>query len=136
MLARGRTNLCGRGAETPPASPRPTSAESAKAARKLRREELQLKAEREAEEEQRAEMLLERRKRHNSLSKSLPEGSADVTERRVKVLLKRILLCWRSPKEGTGHRPGAPTPRPDVGACLRDARQSVLGGIDTDSERE
>ncbi len=85
------------------------------------------------------ELLRERRKRHNSLCKSLPEGSADVAERRVKVLLKRIHRGWRSPEEGTGYRSGAPTPGPGVGACLRDARRSVLGGsvgTDTDSERE
>ncbi len=128
-----------RGAETPQASPQPTLAENVKAACKRRRDERRLKAEREAEEERRAELLLERCKRHNSLRKSLPEGSADVIERREKVLWKGIRRGWRSPKEGTGYRPGAPTPRPDVGACLRDARLSVLGGpagTDTDSERE
>jgi hypothetical protein len=88
------------------------------------------------EEERREELLRERRKRHKRLLKSLPEGSADVTERRAKVLLRRIRRGWRPPEEGTGYHPGAPTPGPRVGACLRDARRSVLGGIDTDSERE
>jgi hypothetical protein len=91
---------------------------------------------RKEEEERREELLRERRKRHRRLLKSLPEGSADVTERRAKVLLKRIRRGWRPPEEGTGYRPGAPTPGPRVGACLRDARRSVLGGTDTDSEGE
>ncbi len=99
-----------------------------------------LEEEREAWEAQLVELLKERLKRHNSLRKSLPEGSTDVTELQVKALLKRIRCGWRPPSQkGTGYSLGAPTQRPDVGATLRDTRQSALGGptgTETDSERE
>ncbi len=137
------TNLCLLGlAETPPGSPQPTAAVSVKATSKQLLEEWRLakeREEREAWEEQLEELLRERRKRHNRLRKSLPEGSADVTKQLVKVLVRRIRRCWRPPEKGTGYHPGTPTPRPDVGAALRDARRSVLGepvGTDTDSEKE
>ena len=85
------------------------------------------------------ELLRERRKRHRRLLKSLPEGSADQVERWAKTFRKKVRRSYGSPAQGSGYRPGALTPRPDVGAALRTARRSVLGvtaEADTDSERE
>ena len=127
------------GAETPPASPQPTTAADAKAARRQRQQERRLARKREAEEEQRAELLRERRKRHRRLQKTLPEGSADQVERWAKAFKKKVRRAYGSPAQGSGYRPGALTPRPNVGAALRTARRSVLGvtaEADTDSERE
>ena len=85
------------------------------------------------------ELLRERRKRHRRLLKSLPEGSADQVERWAKAFKKKVRRAFGPPAQGSGYRPGAPTPRPDVGAAIRSARRSVLGvaaEADTDSERE
>jgi hypothetical protein len=85
------------------------------------------------------ELLRERRKRHRRLLKSLPEGSEDQLERWAKTFRKKVRRAYGPPAQGSGYRPGAPTPRPDVGAALRSARRSVLGvaaEADTDSERE
>ena len=85
------------------------------------------------------ELLRERRKRHRRLLKSLPEGSEDQLERWAKTFRKKVRRSYSPPAQGSGYRPGAPTPRPDVGAALRSARRSVLGvaaEADTDSERE
>ena len=127
------------GAETPLASPQPTTAADAKAARRQRQQERRLAKKREAEEEQRAELLRERRKRHRRLQKSLPEGSEDQVERWAKTFRKKVRRAYGLPAQGSGYRPGALMPRPDVGAALRTARRSVLGvtaEADTDSERE
>jgi hypothetical protein len=85
------------------------------------------------------ELLRERRKRHRRLQKSLPEGSEDQVERWAKTFRKKVRRAYGPPAQGSGYRPGALTPRPDVGAALRTARRSVLGvtaEADTDSERE
>jgi hypothetical protein len=143
-LAEGRRELTWGGwAGTPPASPSSTPTPSAKAQRRKRREEKRerrLAEERAAEEEERRQRLLkERRKRHRRYLKSLPEGSADVVERRVKALLKGTRRAWRAPTSGTGYRPGAITPRPSVKRALQAARRSLLplgtpNEGDTDSE--
>ena len=85
------------------------------------------------------ELLRERRKRHRRLLKSLPESSGDQLERWAKTFRRKVRRAFGPPAQGSGYRPGAPTPRPDVGAALRSARRSVLGeaaAADTDSERE
>ncbi len=85
------------------------------------------------------ELLRERRKRHRSLQKSLPEGSGDQVEHWAKAFRRKVHSAFGPPAQGSGYRPGAPTPRPDIGAALRIARRSVLGEAaeaDTDSERE
>ena len=60
-------------------------------------------------------------------------------ERWAKAFRKKVRRSYESPAQGSGYRPGALTPRPNVGAALRTARRSVLGvtaEADTDSERE
>ncbi len=64
------------------------------------------------------ELLLERRKRHCRLQKSLPEGSGDQVERWAKTFRKKVRRAFGPPAQGSGYRPGALTPGPDVGAAL------------------
>ncbi len=71
-------------------SPQPTTAANAKAARRQLLEERLLAKELEAWEEQLAELLLERCKRHKRLGKSLPEGSEDQVERWAKTFRKKV----------------------------------------------